>query len=350
MSISARVTTGFADFLQGKNISLLLSSPSNGQLLSIGCDQSGFSYDSVPCPKPMGISNCGNDLVICVDRSLKWFKLAPFNAAAEDIEADGYFASNTYMALHSNYVGEVDCHEVHLSCSGLIFAATKFNCISTLDQSGYLSGLWHPSFIDRLVYEDRCHLNGLASDPSDKENFIVSCHGQKNKAKSWIDSDLAQGCLLHSKHGFLLRNNVVMPHSPRIWHEDIVFCNSGHGSLDLFDMKSLMHERVTKLPGFTRGLSILGNYAIVGYSKARERFFSKDLPVFHSVNGHADLKCGLAIVDLLSGQILHALEFISGIDELFDVQVMPGPAPVKIIGLSYESDTQVKNWADLIRF
>ena len=72
--------------------------------------------------------------------------------------------------------------------------------------------------------------------------------------------------------------------------------------------------------------------------------------MFHSVNGHADLKCGLAIVDLLSGQILHALEFISGIDELFDVQVMPGPAPVKIIGLSYESDTQVKNWADLIRF
>ena len=174
MSISARVTTGFADFLQGKNISLLLSSPSNGQLLSIGCDQSGFSYDSVPCPKPMGISNCGNDLVLCVDRSLKWFKLAPFNAAAEDIEADGYFASNTYMALHSNYVGEVDCHEVHLSCSGLIFAATKLNSISTLDQSGYLSGLWHPSFIDRLVYEDRCHLNGLASDPSDKENFIVS--------------------------------------------------------------------------------------------------------------------------------------------------------------------------------
>ena len=347
MGIEARVTTGFADFIFQNHISLLLSSHSNGQVIAVGCDQSGFVYDSYACPKPMGFARQGDDLLIAVDRSLKRFSSVMSKEVAATQVADSSFTSATYLASSTVYVGEIDCHEIVFASSRLVVAATKLNCLAAVDQVGQLSCLWKPSFVDELVYEDRCHLNGVILDPLNEAEFIVSCHGQCNKAKGWLDVDIAQGCLLHSRHGFLLRENIVMPHSPRMWHEKIVFCNSGCGSLDVFDPASLSHRAIAALPGFTRGLAVLGDYAIVAFSKARERFFTKNLPVFRA-DGR-DLKCGLAVIDLLDGKIVHALEFIGGIDELFDLQIMPGSAPVKLVGLSYQVDTQVKDWDDIIR-
>ena len=44
------------------------------------------------------------------------------------------------------------------------------------------------------------------------------------------------------------------------------------------------------------------------------------LPIAGSIGS---LKCGVAVVELATGRIVAMLEFVSGIDELFDVRVDP---------------------------
>ena len=51
----------------------------------------------------------------------------------------------------------------------------------------------------------------------------------------------------------------------------------------------------------------------------------------------AGLKCGVAAVDLREGRILALLEFHSAVEEVFDVQLLPGLRFPELIG--FQQDT-----------
>ncbi|MEM9506926.1 MAG: DUF4915 domain-containing protein [Cyanobacteria bacterium P01_E01_bin.35] len=64
----------------------------------------------------------------------------------------------------------------------------------------------------------------------------------------------------------------------------------------------------------------MGKYAFVGLSKIRETAIFGNLPIGDRFD---ELKCGVAVVDLQSRQLVSLLEFQAGVDEIFDVQVSP---------------------------
>jgi uncharacterized protein (TIGR03032 family) len=78
---------------------------------------------------------------------------------------------------------------------------------------------------------------------------------------------------------------------------------------------------VATLPGFTRGLAIHDSVAFVGLSRIRPTSDMRGLPIAADPDR---LKCGLAAVDLNSGQVVAHLDLASPVDEVFDVQVLPG--------------------------
>ena len=49
------------------------------------------------------------------------------------------------------------------------------------------------------------------------------------------------------------------------------------------------------------------------------------------------LKCGVAAVDLRSGRIIAFLEFQTSVEELFDVQLLPGLRFPEVIGFQQET-------------
>jgi hypothetical protein len=49
------------------------------------------------------------------------------------------------------------------------------------------------------------------------------------------------------------------------------------------------------------------------------------------------LKCGVWVVDVLSGQTVGFLEFQGGVTELFDVQVLPGIRFPAVVGFQKET-------------
>ena len=89
----------------------------------------------------------------------------------------------------------------------------------------------------------------------------------------------------------------------------------------LVDPASGKVETVTELPGYTRGLALYARFAFVGLSKIRETSTFGGMPI---ALRRPELKCGVGVVDLGTGRLVAHLEFVTGVEEIFDVQVVTG--------------------------
>jgi uncharacterized protein (TIGR03032 family) len=125
-------------------------------------------------------------------------------------------------------------------------------------------------------------------------------------------------------------------HDGRLWVLD-----SGYGRLSLVDPATGALQVVALLPGYTRGLAFFGPFAFVGQSRIRETNVFGGLPI----GQHADkLQCGVSVIDVRNGQRLAHLTFETGVEEIFDVQVLPGIRMPALLGPDPERDDQQHVW------
>ena len=125
-----------------------------------------------------------------------------------------------------------------------------------------------------------------------------------------------------------------MPHSPR-WHDGRHWLlESGAGRLLLVDPATGRRQVVAELPGFPRGLALVGPYAFVGLSKIRETSAMDGVPL---AERRTQLKCGVAVVDCRDGRLVAFLEFQTAVEEIFDVQLLPGLRFPEVVGFQKEA-------------
>ena len=98
---------------------------------------------------------------------------------------------------------------------------------------------------------------------------------------------------------------------------------------------------MAELPGYTRGLAMAGPLAFVGLSKVRGSSALGGVPI---AARQESLKCGVALVDLVSGEMIGLLEFHTGVEEIFDVQLVPGVLSPVLSGPHTEIDGQAPIW------
>jgi uncharacterized protein (TIGR03032 family) len=91
---------------------------------------------------------------------------------------------------------------------------------------------------------------------------------------------------------------------------------------------------VAELPGYPRGLAFCGRYAFVGLSRIRETATFDGLPL---AERRHELKCGVCVLDARSGQTIEFLEFEQGVEEIFDVQILPGVRFPAVVGFDRET-------------
>ena len=128
-----------------------------------------------------------------------------------------------------------------------------------------------------------------------------------------------------------------MPHSPR-WHRDRLWLlNSGTGYFGYVNMDTGKFEPVTFCPGYARGLTFIGDYAVIGLSDRRENRTFQDLPLEDNLKKHeAETRCGLLVVELSTGNAPHWVRFEGVVRELYDVAALPGIRQPMAIG--FKSD------------
>ena len=104
------------------------------------------------------------------------------------------------------------------------------------------------------------------------------------------------------------------------------------------DLESGKFQAIVFCPGYVRGLAFWQNWAIVGLSKPRggDNTFSglelDDLLVAKD----AEPRCGMMVIDLTTGAIVHWLRFEGIVTELYDVQVISGVQ--KPMALGFQTD------------
>jgi hypothetical protein len=76
-------------------------------------------------------------------------------------------------------------------------------------------------------------------------------------------------------------------------------------------------------------------------SRARETSVFGGVPICEDP---ASMRCGVVVVDLVTGNCVAFLEFESGVEELFDVQVVPHSRRTVLCGPYPREDQQTPVW------
>jgi len=134
---------------------------------------------------------------------------------------------------------------------------------------------------------------------------------------------------------------LCMPHSPRL-HDGVLWVlDSGRGQLARVEQGASRPFPVVELPGYTRGLAFVGPSAFIGLSRIRETSTFGGVPIAEK---RQSLKCGVWVVDCRTGRVVVFLEFQSGVEEIFAVQVMPGIRAPFLEGPNPGSDNSTAIW------
>lgn len=320
--ITCVADAGFQDWLTQMQGSLLITTYQAGKVLLVGCRQQQITLTARSFQRPMGVAVSGDRLALATQTGVLLFSNA--RALAADYPGATSRYDGLYLPRSTYWTGDLYTHDLSFGREGLWLVNTRFSCLAHLSLDFSFVPRWYPDFISALTPEDRCHLNGLAMVEGQPK--YVTALGASNQPNGWRSGKSIGGVLIEVETDRILRGDLSMPHSPR-WHQDRLWLlNSGAGELWCVDPQTGQHQVVCRLPGFGRGLALVGNYAVVGLSQFRDRSTQ------FSVQGETDLPilaqsdrliCGVVIVDLTRGQPIGRLEFSSGCQELFDVQFLP---------------------------
>ena len=131
--------------------------------------------------------------------------------------------------------------------------------------------------------------------------------------------------------GEVVASGLSMPHSPRMHGGKLWLLNSGTG--DFGWVENGQFNPLTFCPGYARGLTFAGPYAVIGISRARENRTFAGLALDDALRAHdADARTGLLVIDTRTGAIVEWVRIEGVIDELFDVAFLSGVRNAKVIG------------------
>lgn len=317
-SIQCRASDGFQHWLSQQGGVVALTTYQSGKLALIGWNGQQMTLLLRTFPKPMGLAVQGQRLVLATQHQVWQFANAP-ELAADYLEQQPGRYDALYLPRVAHFTGDLNVHEVGYGGDEVWLVNTRFSCLASLSADFSFVPRWQPPFISELVPEDRCHLNGMAIAHNTPK--FVTALGATDTVGGWRAHKATGGIVIDVARNTVIARNLSMPHSPRWTGEDLLVLNSGAGELWRLDPTTGSHVVISVLPGFLRGLSCVGSTALVGLSQIREQHIFGGLPVQERF---PRLLCGIALVNLETGEWFGTFEFTQQCQEIGDVAFIPG--------------------------
>ncbi len=334
--VKFRHSREFLPLLERLGASLLVSTYQAGKLVVLGARNAQLNISLHNFEQAMGVAIHPHRIAIG-SRGQVWF----LNSAPElagRLEPTGQFDA-CFLTRKALVTGNIQSHEMAWVGEELWIVNTAFSCLCTLDEQHSFVPRWTPPFITDLEATDRCHLNGLAMQ--DGRPQYVTAMAESNQPAGWRSTKAHSGCIIDIASGAVVSRGLSMPHSPRVHRGQLLVLNSGMGNIESVDRQTGNREPVALLPGYTRGLAFCGQYAFVGLSRIRETAVFGGVPI---AEHREQLRCGVGVIDLNSGAAVAYFEFLSGVEEIFDVQVLPDVSCVGITGPYPQQDHVQDVW------
>ena len=327
----------FVPLLSQLGASLLVSTYHAGKVVTIGTQDQSLVLEVHNFELAMGLALHPRQLAVGTRQEIWFLQSVPDVAAT--IEPSGKYDA-CLLARKAHFTGNIHGHEMAFCGDDLWICNTLFSCLSTLDERYHFVPRWKPKFISAIAGpEDRCHLNGLA--PVDGRIKYVTAMSETDVAQGWRPHKVEGGVVIDVASSEIVTRGLAMPHSPRVYEGKLWVLDSGRGALCLVDEKNGQRTVVTTFPGYCRGLSFLGPFAFVGLSRIRETAVFGGVPIAENRDA---LKCGIAVVDLRTGSSVASFEFAEGVEEIFDVRVVPGVRCHALRGPHVAEDQQSPIW------
>ena len=313
-----KLSGDFAEVVSKLDVTIAISTYETGRVIFFGADKSGEakSFSQLPraFKRAMGIGVSENSLAIATQEEV--IILSKIDLLSH--QSKKY--KSMYMPRCAYYSGRLDLHDIEIIDEKIIAVNTKFSCVCEITSKFSFEPIWQPEFITELRPEDRCHLNGMCFENG--ELAYLTALGKSNTKEGWRRDKHNGGILIDAGTSEIVLEGLSMPHSPRFHNGDLYMLETGKGRLLKVDVSKKSFEVVGEFKKLVRGLAFYADFVFMGMSKVRKN--SKDFDGF-DVSATSSL-AGIFIYHLPSQEIIGALTYENTIDELFDVQVLPGGA------------------------
>jgi uncharacterized protein (TIGR03032 family) len=318
---------GFAGWLAAQQVSLAFSTYQTGKLFMLGRNADGrLAVMERNFTRCMGL--WADSQTAWVSSQYQLWRLENVLRPGETYQG----CDRLYLPKTGHTTGDLDIHDIAVDAGGrVLFVATLFGCLATLNDCYSFTPLWRPPFLSKLTAEDRCHLNGLALE--DGRPRYVTLVSASDVVDAWRDRRRDGGCVLEVPSGRVVAEQLSMPHSPRVYRGRLWLLNSGTGQLGSINPTSSTFVPLAFCPGYLRGLAFTGDYAVVGLSRPRHDKTFGGLALDDELTRRkAEARCGLHVIDLRSGDTVHWVRLEGMVSELYDVAVLPGVTRPMLLG------------------
>lgn len=326
--LEIETSRNFGSWLSSVNCSIAFTTYQVGKVFMAGSDEQGkVKIMERTFPRCMGLAMNGNSLWMSSIFQIWRFE----NSLLPNQNYQG--CDKVYIPQMAYTTGDLDVHDMIVGKDGKpIFVNTLFNCLATVSDTHSFKPIWKPDFISRMAAEDRCHLNGLAME--NDEPAYVTLVGKSDVHNGWRDHRGNGGLVVDVRTNEIVCTGLSMPHSPRMYQGKLWLLEAGTGYFGYVDIETKKFIRLTFCPGFLRGLTFVGDYAIAGLSKNRENKTFKGLQLDANLQEKgAQAICGLQVINIHTGDVVEYLRLDGIVKELYDVMVMPNVKRPLLIGV-----------------
>ena len=276
-------------------------------------------------PRPMGLAVSDERIAIATRDEVVVLANTSAEGSTESVIGA---AEATYMQEKTYFSGEVDTHDLAWGKDGLWAINTLLSSMALTGESSDFESQWRPPFVSDVVPEDRCHLNSVAMVDGQPE--YVTAFGEVDTFEGWRENKVSGGIVMDVSSGEIVVEGLPMPHSPRVYDGKLYLLLSGTGELVCAEPETGGYEVVAQLPGFVRGMARCGDYLFVGLSKLRKTSSTfAALPISEQA-----VFSGIVVVSLSEGRIVEHLRYETGVEEIYDVQVLSEGAAINTPQLS----------------
>ena len=310
-------STEFSELLWTLQCTLVISIYQANKIIYISAGNSqNLVQLSQDFDSPMGLAAEGNRLAVATKDEV--IMLSYVRALGSSYPRRSNTSDGQYVPQVAHFCGELKTHDLVWGRLGLWQVNTLFSCLSLKDDGENFNPRWRPRFVSELAPEDRCHLNGVAM--INGHPGYVTALGETNTSEGWRTNKTSGGIVMHVASNEVVLGGLPMPHTPRIYDNELYVLLSATGELAQVDTGKGSYEVVTRFPGFVRGMARYRDYLFVGLSQLRRKSptFS-DIPI-----ARESPFCGIIAIHLPSGTTVGHLRYESVCQEIYDVQAVSG--------------------------
>ena len=240
----------FAAWLYDEALTLFVSTYQHDCLMLLSAASSdSLRITGYPFDRPMGMT-LRPDLFRLACRQHIWEFENPSSIIAASKQAE----DAVYRLSRVTPTGFLDAHDLAPAENGnSILVDTHHSCLREIQSDGQTIPFWRPTFITEHAPEDRCHLNGVATE-NGKARYatVVSDSDQK---EGWRENRRRGGQVIDIETNEVIAGDLSMPHSPRLYRDRIWVLNAGTGEFGSIDPASGGFHGIAFCPGFLRGLA-----------------------------------------------------------------------------------------------